>query len=404
MCLSGVVEIQNLKLKTQNSRRVKVAHIITRLELGGAQQNTLYCCAHHDRRKYEVILISGIGGYLDGEARKIKDCKTYFLPELKHPVRPLWDLRALRRITDILRSEKVDLVHTHSSKAGILGRWAAQKAGVPQIVHTVHGWGFYPEQFFLSRWLYRVLERWAARFTDVMITVSEENRQTGLAVDIGQKDQYRVIHSGIDPKAYSLGPSAARKERKLLKTADRPTVLVLSNFKKQKSPLDVIEVAAQLVLKLPQVLFLWAGDGPLLQEAERLIEEKALKSNFVLLGWRDDVGKLLAASDTLLLTSIYEGLPRVVLQAMAAGKPVVATAVSGTPEAVKQGITGYLNPAHDVQGMAENLFKILSNPRLARKMGQAGRNALKGTFLIQKMLREIEKTYEKTPVKPSKAS
>jgi glycosyltransferase involved in cell wall biosynthesis len=392
------------RLKTQNSKRVKVAHIITRLELGGAQQNTLYCCAHHDRRKYEVILISGIGGYLDGEAGKIKDCKTYFLPELKHPVRPFWDLKALRRITDILRSEKVDLVHTHSSKAGILGRWAARKAGVPHVVHTVHGWGFHPEQFFLSRWLYQALERWAAKFTEVIITVSRENLQSGLEAGIGQKAQYRVIHSGIDPKQYSLGSSAASKERKLLKSAGRPTVLVLSNFKKQKSPLDVIEAAARLVLKLPRVLFLWAGDGPLLQKAERLIEEKALKSNFELLGWREDVGKLLAASDTLLLTSIYEGLPRVVLQAMAAGKPVVATAVSGTPEAVKQGVTGYLNPPHDVQGMAESLFKILSNPRLAHKMGQAGRHALKGTFLIQEMLREIEKTYEKTLVKPSKAS
>jgi glycosyltransferase involved in cell wall biosynthesis len=386
------------------AKRVKVAHIITRLELGGAQQNTLYCCAHHDRRKYEVILITGIGGYLDGEARKIKDCKTYFLPELKHPVHPLWDLKALHRITGILWSEKVDLVHTHSSKAGILGRWAAKKAGVPHIVHTVHGWGFYPGQFFLIRWFYQALERWAARFTQVMITVSEENRQAGLAAGIGVKDQYRVIHSGINPKEYSLSPSAARKERKFLKTENRPTVLVLSNFKKQKSPLDVVDVAAQLAIKLPKVLFLWAGDGPILQMVERLIEKKNLKDNFELLGWRDDVAKLLAASDGLLLTSIYEGLPRVVLQAMAAGKPVVATAVSGTPEAVKHGMTGYLNEPHDIQGMAESLFKILSQPQRARKMGRAGRKALKGTFLIRQMLMEIERTYEKTLVKPSKAS
>ena len=384
------------------AKRFKVAHIITRLELGGAQQNTLYCCAHHDRRKYEVILITGTGGYLDGEARKIKDCKTYFLPELKHPVRPLWDLKALHRITGILWSEKVDLVHTHSSKAGILGRWAAKKAGVPHIIHTVHGWGFYPGQFFLTRWLYQALERWAARFTNVVIAVSEENRQSGLAAGIGEKDQYRVIHSGITPQEYFLGPSAARKERKLLKTEDRPTVLVLSNFKKQKSPLDVVEVAAQLSLKLPRVLFLWAGDGALLQKVERLIDQKGLKPNFELLGWRDDVAKLLAASDTLLLTSLHEGLPRVVLQAMAAGKPVVATAVSGTPEAVKQGITGYLNQPHDTQGMAESLFKVLSQPQQGRKMGQAGRKALKGTFLIQEMLKEIEKTYGKSIVGHSK--
>ncbi len=384
------------------AKLIKVAHIITRLELGGAQQNTLYCCAHHDRQKYEVILITGLGGYLDDEARKIKGCKTYFLPELKHPIRLLWDIKALHRITGILWSEKVDLVHTHSSKAGILGRWAAKKAGVPHVIHTVHGWGFYPGQFFLLRWFYQALERWAARFTDVIITVSKENLQAGLAADIGVEGRYRVIHSGIDPKEYFLTLSASGKERKLLKTEGRPTVLVLSNFKKQKSPLDVVEVAARLILKLPEVLFLWAGDGPLLPKAELLIRKKGLKPNFELLGWRDDVAKLLAASDILLLTSIFEGLPRVVLQAMAAGKPVVATAVSGTPEAVKEGITGYLNQPHDIQGMAENLYKGLSHPQRARKMGQAGRKALKGTFLIQEMLREIERTYEKTLVKPSR--
>ncbi len=385
-------------------KHLKVAHIITRLELGGAQQNTLYCCAHHDRRKYEVILITGIGGYLDGEARKIRDCKTYFLPELKHPIRPLWDLKALHRITGILWSEKVDLVHTHSSKAGILGRWAAKKVGVPHIVHTVHGWGFYSGQFFLIRWLYQTLERWAVRFTNVMITVSEENRQAGLAARIGEKDQYQVIHSGINPKEYSLAPSAARKERKLLKTQGRPTVLVLSNLKKQKSPLDVVEVAGYLAMKLPKVLFLWAGDGPLLPKTQRLIGQKDLEPNFEMLGWRDDVAKLLAASDALLLTSIYEGLPRVVLQAMAAGKPVVATAVSGTPEAVQEGITGYLNRPHDNQGLAESLFKILSQPNQAKKMGQAGRRALKGTFLIQEMMKEIEKVYENTSTKRLKTT
>src|ERR1035441_375523 len=123
------------------AKRIKVAHIITRLELGGAQQNTLYCCEHHDRKKFDVLLISGEGGYLDEQAKKLKNCKVYFLPELKHPVSPLWDLKALGRITEILKNEKVDLVHTHSSKAGILGRLAAKRAGVPVIIHTVHGWG-----------------------------------------------------------------------------------------------------------------------------------------------------------------------------------------------------------------------------------------------------------------------
>jgi glycosyltransferase involved in cell wall biosynthesis len=383
------------------AQRVKVAHIITRLELGGAQQNTLYCCENHDRKKFEVLLITGTGGYLDEQAKKIKDCKTYFLPELKHPISPLWDLRALKRLKQILKDEEVDLVHTHSSKAGILGRLAAKRVGVPCVIHTVHGWGFHPGQFFLIRWIYQALERWAASFTDVLITVSDENRQSGLAAGIGQEEQYRIIHSGIDPSQYQLSFLAARRARAQLKSKGLPCVLVLSNFKNQKSPFDVVEIADHLRSKVPYVLFLWAGDGPLFQKVEEQIKARGLERHFLLLGWREDVAQLIAACDVLLLTSIHEGLPRVVLQAMAAEKPVVATAVSGTPEAVKNGVTGFLSQPHDTQGLAESLYKILSDPALARKMGKEGRKRLKGSFLIDEMLHQIERVYEKSLVKPA---
>ncbi len=376
------------------ARRLKVAHVITRLELGGAQQNTLYCCANHDRKKYEVILISGMGGYLDKEAEKIADCKTYFLPELKHPISPWWDLRAYFKIVSILEKERVDLVHTHSSKAGILGRWAAKKAGVPHIVHTVHGWGFHEKQFFLTRWFYLFLEKATAVITGTLITVSEDNRKEGLAFDIGREAQYRVIHSGIDPWKYQLSFLAVRRARTKLRTRGLPCVLVLSNFKNQKSPLDVVEVVETLRGKVPYVLVLWAGDGPLLEKVEREIKARGLERHFILLGWREDVAELLAASDALLLTSLHEGLPRVVLQAMAAGKPVVATAVNGTPEAVQNGVTGFLHGPHDTKAMAESLFRILSNPSLGRKMGKAGNRGLKGTFLIGQMLKEIEELYD----------
>jgi glycosyltransferase involved in cell wall biosynthesis len=389
-----VTPILNSKSKTQNSRKAKVAHLITRLELGGAQQNTLYCCANHDRRKFDVLLICGEGGYLDEEAGRMEGCKTFFLPELKHAINPFWDLIALNKITSILKQEKPDLVHTHSSKAGILGRWAAKRAQVPFILHTVHGWGFYPGQFPLFKWLYQSLERWAARFTDVLITVSEENKRTGLLAGIGRESQYQVIHSGIDVKKYKLPVSQSVRARLKLGNWGRPTVLVLSNFKKQKSPLDVVNTAKSLVKPLPDALFLWAGDGELRGEVEKRIRLSGLENNFRLLGWRQDVAELLASCDVLLLTSIFEGLPRVVLQAMAAEKPVVATAVSGTPEAVQPGITGFLHEPGDCEGMAQSLSNLLAHRGLASKMGRAGRRNLKGTFVIGEMLQEIEKLYE----------
>ncbi len=375
------------------AERVKVAHLITRLDLGGAQQNTLYCCANHNRKKYDVVLITGVGGYLDAEAKKIKNCKTYFMPELKHAIHPWWDVVAFFKLAALLKKEKIQIIHTHSSKAGFLGRWAARLAKVPAIIHTVHGWSFFSEQFFLTRFLYQTLERWTAPITDKIIVVSRDNQNEGLSHHIGRKEQYAVIHSGIIPAKYVLPGVKAKKARQKLNPQNRPCVLVLSNFKKQKSPLDVVEAAKQLAVKMPSVLFVWAGDGPLLSEVKELIKKENLVKNFKLLGWREDIAELLAASDVMFLASIHEGLPRVALQTMAAGKPVVATAVNGTPEAVKNGVTGYLVKPHAADEMAEALAKILSRKSLAQKMGKAGQKSLRGTFLMDQMLLEIEKLY-----------
>jgi glycosyltransferase involved in cell wall biosynthesis len=300
---------------------------------------------------------------------------------------------AFFRLILILRREKVQVVHTHSSKAGILGRWAAWFARVPRILHTVHGWGFHPGQAFPVRWFYQWLERRAAGITDVLITVSRDNRREGLAHGIGREDRYRVIHSGIEPREFVLAAEESAKARRKFKSEKRPCVLVLSNFKPQKSPLDVVRVAGILSVRIPNVLVLWAGDGELRPRVEEDLRGRGLSGNFELLGWRDDVPQLLAAADALLLTSLHEGLPRVVLQAMAAGRPVVATDVSGTPEAVAPGQTGFLHPPHDWEGMADSLHKILTDPKLASEMAKSGREALQGTFLIREMLREIEALY-----------
>ena len=340
-------------------------------------------------------MICGVGGYLDAEARKIKNLKTYFLPQMKHPIRPWWDVVAFFKIASILKQEKVQVVHTHSSKAGFLGRWAARMAVVPAIVHTVHGWGFYDGQFFLTRWLYIRLEKLTASITQKIITVSAHNRNEGIELGIGKKQQYEVIHSGILPKKYVLSSVQFKKARRLINPKNRPAVLILSNFKNQKSPFDVVEASQKVCADMPNALFIWAGDGPMRQAVEQKIAQAGLTTNFKLLGWRQDIAELFAASDVLLLTSIYEGLPRVVLQAMAAGKPVVATAVNGTPEAVREGVTGFLVKPHDTERMSQALLNILGSRALSRKMGRAGQKSLRGSFLMDQMLQDIEKLYSK---------
>jgi len=375
-------------------RRYRIAHVITRLELGGAQQNTLYCCARHDRKRFEVILIAGKGGDLDSRALEQSPRTTvHLLPELRHPIRPWWDLVALVRLARLLRKERVDLVHTHSSKAGILGRWAARLAGVPCVIHTVHGWGFHPRQFAPARWVYQALEKWTALVTDALVVVARENAREGLEARIGRTAQYRVIHSGIEPALYRVPGSRIARVKKALGAGRRPCVLVLSNFKPQKSPLDVVRVVERLRLLVPDVLLVWAGGGKGRAAVEREVTRRGLQGHFLFLGWRSDVADLLGACDALLLTSLFEGLPRVVLQAFAAGRPVVATAVSGTPEAVKHGINGFLCAPHDAEGMAVGLSVLLQDRRIARRMGAAGRGVLKGSFLMPTMLAEIEGLY-----------
>ena len=376
------------------NRRIRVAHVITRLELGGAQQNTLYCCEHHDRRRFDVVLIAGEGGDLDFSAVKLAPRTTvYLLPELKHPLNPWWDLVTLVKLSWVLKAERIDLVHTHSSKAGILGRWAARLAGIPAVVHTVHGWGFHPRQFPPLRWLYQALERMTAPITDAIIGVAQENVREGSAVHIGTPAQYRVIHSGIEPARYRVPAARAIRLRRTWDIGKRPCVLVLSNFKRQKSPMDVVRTLEHLRTPVPDVLLLWAGDGPGREAVEGAVNARGMADSIRFLGWRRDVADLLAVSDVLLLTSIFEGLPRVVLQAFAAGKPVVATAVSGTPEVVTQDVSGYLHEPHDAAGMAASLALLLKDPRRARRMGAAGRKVLKGSFLMPRMVSEIEDLY-----------
>ena len=169
-------------------RKYRVLHLITRLELGGAQQNTLYCTANHDRALFDVELIAGAGGHLDDEARAIADARVQIVPWLRHEVDPWRDLGALFRLRSYMAANDIDVVHTHSSKAGILGRLAAHLAGVPLVVHTVHGWSFNDTQSVLRRRAYVALERLAATVTDRIVVVASKNREKGLCLGIGRPD------------------------------------------------------------------------------------------------------------------------------------------------------------------------------------------------------------------------
>ncbi|MFH1784743.1 MAG: glycosyltransferase family 4 protein [bacterium] len=385
--------------------KVTIAHIVTTLELGGAQENTLYTVGHLNKDKYRVVLIHGPEGILENinkipppnqEEHKIGS------PFIKHKIdslirhiNPIKDWKAYRKLKCLFEEENVDIVHTHSSKAGILGRWAAKFAGVPVIIHTFHGFGFHDYQNFLVKKFFIFLEKITARITDKLIAVSEDNIKKGLSYGIGKREQYRLIHSGIQiEKFLDKNIDAQKKKKELGLDINSHIVGMIACFKPQKAPLDFIKMAEIVSTKLEDVQFVLVGDGVLRPEIERAVNERNLKNKVILTGWRTDIPQIMHTFDVFALTSLWEGLPRVIPEAFVSSKPVVATAVDGSKDIVRDGENGYLVSARDMETMAQRVVFLLINKQKAQEMGKEGRELiLNSSFNIDGMVKDLEKLY-----------
>ena len=375
-------------------RQHRILHLITRLDLGGAQQNTLFSVAHHDRSRFDVHLVAGGGGQLDDEAKRIPDATVDLLDSIAHPIAPARDLFALLRLRALFRKQRIDLVHTHSSKAGLLGRCAAFLAGVPVVVHTVHGWSFNDTQPAWKRRFYVALERAAAGVTTHFVVVSSRDRERGLALRIGRPDRYSVVRSGIEIDRFATPAAPRERTRADLGFGPEDVVVgTLACLKPQKAPLDFVRAAEAAHEKVPALRFFIAGDGELRGPVEALIRERGLDGVVRVLGWRRDVTDLLHAMDIFLLTSRFEGLPRSVLQAMAAGVPVVATAVDGTPEVVADGETGLLVPPAEPEAAARAVARMASDPALRDRCRAAALRRLGREFDVGEMVRDLDRLY-----------
>jgi len=374
---------------------VPVVHVITLLELGGAQQNTLTTVVRLDRARFAPQLVCGVGGLLDDEARAL-GVPLHFLPDLVRPVSPVRDwraLRALERILAPLAARGPVLVHTHSSKAGLLGRNAAARAGAFPVVHTVHGFGHdaLPKGPLRTAALWA--ERRAARRTHAFLSVSQANIDEGRRLALFGDRPVHLVRSGIDVADFARAPALRAAARAALGLpADAPVVGMIACLKPQKAPLDFVAVAAAVARARPDARFLLAGDGELRTDVERSVASAGLLPRFALLGWRRDVPELLGALDVLVLTSRWEGLPRVCPQAMAAGRPIVASAVDGVPEAVVDGRNGYLFAPGDVPRAAAAVLAVLDDPAKAARLGAAGRAAVE-EFSEARMVAEQERIY-----------
>jgi len=376
---------------------IRVAHVITRLDLGGAQDNTLHTVTHLGA-PYQAHLFAGPGGILDAEALSRLDGALTFVPSLVHPIRPIRDLVAVRDLARAFRRLRPAIVHTHSSKAGIVGRAAARLAGVPLVVHSIHGFGFHAGQ---PAWLRRTLvaaERAARPWTTHFVSVAGVHLARGAALGLVDPDRASVIRSGVH-----LGRLAAAADRAAIRgtaalrtalglPAEGPIAGMVACLKPQKAPLDFVEAAARVVTRRPDARFVMVGDGPLRAAVEARARELGIDRRLHLLGWRRDVPDLLPAFDVVALTSLWEGLPRVVPEAIAAGRPLVVTAVDGAAEILRHEENALLVPPSDPDAAAAQMLRLLQDPALARRLVAAARPLLP-EFDIDRMVREQESLY-----------
>ncbi|PIS47481.1 MAG: hypothetical protein COT17_03275 [Elusimicrobia bacterium CG08_land_8_20_14_0_20_51_18] len=375
--------------------KLKVAHLITMLEMGGAQGNTVYTVKNLDRNKYDPLLISGKGGILDETVISDRRVRTVFSRRLVREIRPLRDFLSFFELRKILRSENPDIVHTHSSKAGILGRLAARAAGVRTIIHTFHGFGFNDRQNRLIRFFYVFLEKIAAVFTDRLIFVSRENLKTAGELGIGNPSKYRLIRSGIKLSDYSHDKDKGRL-RKFFAQENSKVVVSLGNLKPQKNPDDFYKIAQDTIHSSSDVYFLYLGGGDRLEEFRKRTEADGLYPRCRFLGWREDSASILSACDFFLLTSLWEGLPRSLVEAMLSGLVPLCYKTDGVLDLVKDGYNGFLFEKGDSVKARETLKKLLEENNFYSEIRS---NVLKtdlSEFDIDLMVRQQEALYEET--------
>ena len=375
-----------------SAARIRVLTVITRLELGGAQRVVLHTAANLDRRRFAVALAWGPGDLLDDEARRIDDLELFPVKTLVRPVAPVSDIRAFSSLRTALRSFSPDVVHTHSSKAGILGRLAARREGVSSVVHTVHGFGFTPLQKAPLRFVFKTAERVMARCTDHFVTVSESDRRRGVDMGLFAAERVTVIRAGIDLEKFRVAGDGNAVRRRLGIPEDAPLVTQIGNFKPQKAPLDFVRMAAAVQDRCAEAFFVMVGDGPLRGAAEELARALGVSDHMVFCGWWDDIPGLLAATKVSVLSSRHEGLPCSVVESLAAGVPVVATAVDGTVEVVRSGVNGFLAPAGDVAALAESVCVILGDAETRAAFADAASRGLED-FDRDLMVRQQEDLY-----------
>jgi glycosyltransferase involved in cell wall biosynthesis len=380
-------------------KHVKVLHVITRLVVGGAQENTLATVKLMSKQRYETLLVTGPSenepeGSLEGEAEEAR-VPLIKIPELVRNPHPVKDAVALWKLFYLMKKTKFDIVHTHCSKAGILGRIAAKLAGVPIIVHTPHGHVFYGYFNASMSWLFIVVERFVGMFTDKIITLTDRGKEEHIYYRIAKPEKFTAIPSGIDLRILRTHPADGRKKREELGLRDEDFLIgTIARLAEIKGHKYLVAAIPEILREIPQAKLLLVGDGPLKNELVRMCYDLNIIDKVLFLGIRKDVPALISIMDLFVLPSLNEGMGKVFLQVQAMGKAVIAADVGGVSEIVKHGENGLLVPPKDVRAIAQACIELFKDPARSTDMGVRGRQQVDNRFSVETMVETIEHLYE----------
>ena len=386
--------------------KIKVIHIITRLDKGGSAENTLLTAVGLDKQIYDVLLVKGLSnesGMAEDEAAAVEKSmreaeregvRILTVPGLVRRISPFHDIKTFFALIKILRYERPRIVHTHTSKAGILGRWAAYFCRVPIIIHTPHGhvfWGYFGR---LKTAFYIMLEKITAFITDKIIALTEQEKKDHLRFRIASGDKFPVVHSGIKLDRFSnLSVDPAAMRRKLGISEGDLVVGTTGRLTPVKGHRHLIEAAGNILNARPNTTFVFLGDGELSDELKNMASRLGMKEKVKFLGWRPDVAEVMSAFDLFVLPSLNEGMGRVLVEAMALGKPIVASDVGGVCDLVVHGINGCLVPPGDAQSLSAAINDLIEDPERGRKMGENGKKR-SINYSANAMVQKIDQLYQ----------
>ena len=372
--------------------KIKILHVITHLPIGGAQDNTLYTVELLDKEKYDISLCCNLEGALVERAKKIEAIKLFDIPFLCREVSPYRDIRAFLSLYKLFKKEDFTIIHTHSSKAGLLARLAAVLNKTPIVIHTIHGFAFNDFMNMFKKNFFIYVEKLLAKWTDVLITVSNLNKKKIIDLNIAHENKIKNIYSGIDLRLFTNKRNDDfRKELNL--ENDHLLLGSVGRLSDQKDPITMIEAFGIISKPFPNAHLALVGDGELKGKILEKIDKLKLNGKVHLIGNKNNPWSVYHSMDLFIMSSIYEGLGRSITEALSCGVPVVCTDVEGVPEIVRDNITGILVPPKDANKLADGIIRTLNDMETAKKMAEEGRRFVNDNFDVNKMVNDIDSLY-----------